>query len=101
MTDKNTYRVLLDEAERLLTDATNTAIYDRVELRDAVCAYLFAEQRKGSSIASVRGSIEAILIRAEVRVGKLNGHKELAKELVEWCLEQDEKDGDGDGSAST
>ena len=97
MTDKNTYRVLLDEAERLLTDATNTAIYDRVELRDAVCAYLAGEQGRGTSIDSIRNSIEAILIRAEVRVGKLNGHKELAKDLVDWCLEQIEKNGNGNG----
>ena len=90
MTDKNEYRVLLDEAEKLLTDATHTALTDRIGLRDAVCAYFAVEQAKGSSIDSVRRSIEAILIRAEVRVGKLNGHKALAKELVDWCVEQSE-----------
>lgn len=90
MTDKNEYRVLLDEAEKLLTDATHTALTDRIGLRDAVCAYLAVEQDKGSSIDSVRRSIEAILIRAEVRVGKLNGHEALAKELVDWCLDQTE-----------
>lgn len=88
MTEKNNYRVLLAEAERLLTDATNTAINDRAELRDAVCAYAAAEQVKGSSIDSIRNSIEAILKRAEVRVGKLDGHKELARDLLHWCLEQ-------------
>ena len=88
MADKNEYRVLLDEAERLLTDATSTALTDRIGLRDAVCAYFAAEQSKGSSIESVRRSIEAILIRAEVRVGKLNGHEALAKELVDWCIDQ-------------
>ena len=87
MSDKNEYRNLLDQAEKLLTDATNAATHDRIELRDAVCAYLAAEQTKGSSIESVRNSVEAILIRAEVRVGKLNGHKELAKDLVDWCLD--------------
>ena len=90
MTEKNEYRVLLDEAERLLTDATHTALTDRIGLRDAVCAYFAAEQSKGSSIDSVRRSIEAILIRAEVRVGKLNGHEQLAKDLVDWCLDQTE-----------
>lgn len=88
MTDKKEYRNLLDEAERLLNDATNSAVKDRIALRDAVCAYLIAERDKGSDIESVRSSVEAILIRAEVRVGKLNGHKELANELVDWCMEQ-------------
>ena len=90
MTEKNSYRVLLDEAEKLLTDSTNTATRDRVELRDAVCAYLIAEQTKGSSIDSIRTSIEAILIRAEARVGKLDGHKELARDLLDWCLNRNE-----------
>ena len=94
MTDKNTYRVLLDEAEKLLTDATNTATHDRIELRDAVCAYMLAEQTKGNSIDAIRISVEAILIRAEVRIGKLDGHKELAKDLVDWCLDQN---GTGNG----
>jgi hypothetical protein len=88
VTEKYEYRVLLDEAEKLMADATNTALRDRVELRDAVCAYLDAEQAKGSSIELVRSSVEAILIRAEVRVGKLNGHAELAKDFVDWCLER-------------
>jgi len=90
VTGKNSYRVLLDEAEALLNTATNTATRDRVELRDAVCAYLITEQAKGSSIDSIRTSIEAILMRAEVRVGKLNGHKELARDLLEWCLDRNE-----------
>ena len=88
MPGKNEYRAVLDEAEKLLTEATTTAVTDRIALRDAVCAYLIVEQRNGSSTESVRKSIEAILIRAEVRVGKLNGHEELARELVDWCLDQ-------------
>lgn len=90
MSDNNEQRVLLAQAEKLLTDATNTATNDRIDLRDAVCAYLAAEQSKGTSLEVVRSSVEAILIRAEVRVGKLNGHKELAKELVNGCLDHDE-----------
>jgi len=101
VTEKNSYRVLLDEAEKLLTDATNTATHDRVELRDAVCAYLVAEQTKGSSIDSIRTSIEAILIRAEVRVGKLDGHKELARDLLQWCLERSENGNHGSSPAGT
>ena len=100
VTQKNEYRTLLDEAEMLMADATNKAIRDRVELRDAVCSYLTAEQGRGSSIESVRSSVEAIFIRAEVRVGKLNGHKELAKDLVDWCLGRQARN-DGNGSTST
>lgn len=88
MSDKNEYRRLLAEAEKLLTDATDTALIDRVALRDAVCDYFAAERNKGNSVDSVRNSVEAILIRAEVRVGKLDGHTELAKELVNWCLRE-------------
>ena len=88
MSDKNEYRRLLAEAEKLLTDATDTALIDRVTLRDAVCDYFAAERSKGNSVESVRNSVEAILIRAEARVGKLDGHKELAEELVNWCLRE-------------
>lgn len=88
MIDGNQYRALLNEAEKLLTDATDTAIRDRVELRDAVCAYLVSEQGKGSPIKSIRDSVEAILMRAQMRIGKLDGHKELARDLVDWCLQQ-------------
>lgn len=87
MTDKNEYRVLLDEAEKLLTDATNAAIRDRVALRDAVSSYFVAEQRKGASIEAIHDSVEAILSRSEARVGKTSGHAELARDLIEWCLE--------------
>lgn len=91
MSDKNEYRRLLAEAEKLLTDATDTALIDRVALRDAVCDYYAVERNKGNSVESVRNSVEAILIRAEVRVGKLNGHKELAQELVNWCQRDNPK----------
>ena len=97
MTDKNTYRVLLDEAEKLLTDATDTAITDRVALRDAVCAFLIAERAKGTSVNAVQQSVEAILKRAELRVGKMNGHTELARQLVVWCMQSIEVATAGDG----
>ena len=101
MTDKNTYRVLLDEAEKLLTHATDTAVEDRIALREAVCAFLIAERANGSSVETVLESVEAILMRAELRVGKLNGHSELARRLVEWCIQSIDAGTDlnGDGSA--
>ena len=89
MFNKNEYRVLLAEAEKLLADSTNKAIKDRIELRNAVCAYLDAERKRGASLPTVLHSVEAILERAEVRAGSTNGHRELAKQLIDWCLELD------------
>ena len=89
MDKSNEYRVLLDEAEKLLADSTNNAINDRIELRDAVCAYFDAERRKGTPQSAIVDSVEAILIRAAGPLGKVDGHKQSAQQLVDWCVELD------------
>lgn len=89
MDKPNEYRTLLAEAELLLADSTNKAIKDRIQLRDAVCAYLDAEQKRGTSLASVLDSVEGILIRAAGRLGDVGGHQKFAQQLVDWCLELD------------
>ena len=89
MNKPNEYRVLLAEAESLLADSTNNAIKDRIELRNAVCAYLDAEQKRGASLASVLDSVEAILFRAAGRLGEVGGHQKFAQQLIDWCLELD------------
>ena len=89
MGKKNEYRVLLDEAEKLLADSTTNAINDRIELRDAVCAYFDAERTKGTSLSAIVDSVEAILTRAAGRLGKVDGHKQSAQQLVDWCIELD------------
>ncbi len=87
VTDKSEYRDLLAEAEEFLTDSTNTAIRDRIKLRDAVCAYLAGERAKGTALTTVLLSVEEILKRAEARVVGNGGHRERAQQLIDWCVE--------------
>ena len=89
MDKPNEYRALLAEAEKLLADSTNNAINDRIELRDAVCAYFEFERTKGTSLSAIVDAVEAILVRAAGRLGQINGHKQSAQQLVEWCVELD------------
>ena len=80
------------ELEKLLTDA-DTAIKDRIALRDAVCAYYGSERRNGVSLERILLSVTEMLDRAEARItgieGK-NGQEELAQRLIDWCVELDE-----------
>ena len=87
MTEKSEYRDLLAEAEKLLTDSSNTAIRDRIKLRDAVCAYLAVQRAKGTALTTVLHSVEEILKRAEGRVVGNGGHRERAQQLIDWCVE--------------
>ncbi|HJP60861.1 MAG TPA: hypothetical protein VJ865_12715 [Gemmatimonadaceae bacterium] len=89
MQKQNEYRALLAEAEKLLADSTNHAIDDRIELRDAVCAYFDAERTRGTSLSAIVDAVEAILVRAAGRLGKVDGHKQSAQQLVDWCIELD------------
>lgn len=86
MMDKKEYRSLLAEAERRLSGRTNTAANDRIKLRDAVCAFFAAERARGISIAAVQITVEGILKRAEDVAGGETGHRELARQLIEWCV---------------
>ena len=83
----NEYRALLAEAERLLADSTNDAIRDRIELRDAVCAYLEAEKQRGVPLTAILESIEGILIHAAGRLGQIDGYQKFAQQLIDWCVE--------------
>lgn len=87
MDKPNEYRALLAQAERLLADSTNNALKDRIELRDAVCAYVDAEQKRGTPLSAVLESVEGILDRAANRLGEVDGHQKFAKQLIDWCLE--------------
>ena len=90
MKDKNEYRALLAEAEKLMSESTHEAIRDRIALRDAVCDYLEAERAKGVVLETILESVEEILKRAESRVaGSVDGHVELARQLIDWCIELD------------
>lgn len=87
MDKPNEYRALLGQAEKLLADSTNHALKDRIELRDAVCAYLEAEQKRGTPLSSVLESVEGILERATLGLGRADGHQKFAQQLIDWCLE--------------
>lgn len=81
---------LLAEAEKLLSDSTNTAARDRISLRDAVCAYLAAEQARGVPAKAVKATLVEILLQAEQRAGSSSdGHREFAQQLIDWCLSID------------
>lgn len=79
----------MSEVEEFLADSTSEALADRIELRDAVCAYLLAEQAKGVQLKKVLKSVEAIIERAMARTGEIDGHKELAQQLIDWCVALD------------
>ena len=87
MENKKEYSALLAEAEKLLADSTNDAIRDRVELRNAVCDYLEAERKKGVPLSTILESVEGILMRAESRLGGVDGHEKFVQQLIDWCLE--------------
>ena len=90
MSRKKPDQALAAELEKLLTDA-DTAIKDRIALRDAVCAYCKAERANGISLEKILISVTEILERAEARVTGIegqDGQHELARQLVEWCVDE-------------
>jgi hypothetical protein len=90
MSRKKPDQALAAELEKLLTDA-DTAVKDRVALRDAVCAYCRSERAKGITLERIRISVTEILERAEARltgIERKDGQHELAQQLVDWCVEE-------------
>lgn len=82
-------QALAAELEKLLTKA-DTAISDRIALRDAICAYFNAERAIGTSLATILNSVTEILESAEKRVfGGQDGQDELAQQMIAWCVELD------------
>lgn len=85
MTDeKKQHRTLLAAVSDALSAGTHAAISDRTVLRDAVCAYLAAEQARGSTAESVVQTVKDILIEADGERADTND--ELAEKLVDSCL---------------
>jgi hypothetical protein len=84
---------LLFEVHRVLVAKTETATADRIRLRDAVCEFVFAEQRKGTSLSRMIQVIREILKRAEEAAAAshpetaLTPTEDLARQLVEWCIQ--------------
>jgi hypothetical protein len=83
--EDNEHRALLAQLSRVLSDRTNAAIADRIELRDAVCRYVEVEQARGMPLEGVVGTLKQILRNAEQGVGAATD--KLAQQLVDWCVE--------------
>lgn len=49
------YQILLTQLRDTLSDRTETAISARIELRDAVCRYVDAEQTRGTPLRQFHG----------------------------------------------
>lgn len=79
------YRVLLAEITRVVGDKTSTIVNDRIVLRDAVCAYVAAEHARGTPLQGVIQTVRQILRKAEE--GTATVTDELARQLIDWCLE--------------
>lgn len=86
MTDeeKKHHRTLLAALNDALSAGTHAAINDRITLRDAVCAYLAAEQARGSPVQSVLQTVKDILSKAHQ--GRAATNDELAEQIVDSCL---------------
>ena len=89
--DDNIERRVLAEAETFLGELTDAATRDRIELRDAVCAYFVAQRSLGAGVESIVDAVEVILRQAEKRNGVTNDSKELARQLVDWCEAESEE----------
>jgi hypothetical protein len=86
------HHTLFVELNNVLSEKTQTALDDRVKLRDAVCAYVAAEQARGTTLATVIRTVKEILRQAEetattVAVETERRAKELAHQLTAWCVE--------------
>lgn len=84
--EKN-FRELLAKVEKAVAPEAQAAIDARVQLRDAVCAFLLAESRAGTSIADVTTQVDAILKSAELANSILTD-RGLAARLIAWCVGQ-------------
>ena len=82
---KPEYGTLLAEINNALAEKTNTAVSDRIILRDAVCAYAAAEYARGTPLETVIQTVKEILGNAEK--GANAAADELAQQLVDWCRE--------------
>lgn len=76
-------RVLAGRAA--LFASIHSVINERTNLREAVCAYMAAEQASGSTVASVVQAVQETL--REATEGAAAADAELAQQLVDSCLE--------------
>ena len=80
-------RRVLAEAEIFLGELTDAATRDRIELRHAVCDYFLAQRAMGVRFEMIVDAVEGILKQAEIRADVKNDSAELARRLIDWCVE--------------
>jgi len=87
VTDKTgkEHRALLTQLSTVLSDRTKAAIHSRIVLRDAVCAYVAAENANGMPLVTVIQTVKEILRNAEQDASTASD--ELAQQLIDWCIE--------------
>jgi hypothetical protein len=85
MTDKKAHRALLDQLSSVLSEKTQSAITNRIALRDAVCEYVASEKLNGTPLVNVIEAVKTILRNAEKVASTATD--ELAQQLVDWCVE--------------
>ncbi|HVF38408.1 MAG TPA: hypothetical protein VM939_00820 [Gemmatimonadaceae bacterium] len=68
-----------------VADKAHIAAADRVELRDAVCAYVVVEHARGIALIAIIDTVKNILADAERESRQTSD--ELAQQLIDWCLQ--------------
>jgi hypothetical protein len=76
---------LLEQLSSVIAEKTEAAITARIALRDAVCAFVAVEQRRGMPLSAVITAVKDILAKVQSGVGKATD--ELAQQLIDWCVE--------------
>ena len=79
------YDALLERLASVMAEKTDAAIAARIVLRDAVCDFVAVERQRGIPLSEVIAAVKRILARVQSHVD--NATEELARRLVDWCLE--------------
>jgi len=81
------YWTLLSQLASVLSELTDAAGRDRIVLRDAVCAFVAAEQARGTPLSGVIRTVKRILLEAKEKTTTAAETDELATQLISWCRE--------------
>lgn len=81
------YSTLLGQLAEVLHERTEAAARDRIVLRDAVCAFVAAEQARGTPLSGVILTVKRILREAEDQSTPAVATDALAAQLIAWCRE--------------
>ena len=83
MADKDTKHspTSLAQVNHALAIGTKAAIRDRIVLRDAICAYLAAEQARGTPLAHITQTLIDVLKKSD-----RDTTDETTQEFVDWCM---------------